>query len=460
MRMPYAKTRKNPALNKAYAYVVSPYFGEAAAAIVEKLKNKGFDDSEALASIQQEPPKTPDINKNWNTPYNQYTLSGKLKPADIPSTIQFTNGDTLFFTPETTDEDIKKLCKKLPLKEVADVIWKFENYKKTDHEPSPASQGIVFTVPRLMFKVQKELLFAEPDTIFAVFDWNIADYAEPRLLEHEFNIGETGKGFVLDIDGNRLKYSAAERENFLPNLVDTDIWNPANLCCWLDRKLKQEDIPQTHMLEWLRCSIEYLMDTRKIPLSSLIIAKYALMNKLLSKIYTARQKAKNTSFALFLREGRKTLDYKNPFPFTLGMYEGLPVHEGSYKFTKHFLGNNKIPAMDDHEEIECAKAIDQEPQVRFWLRNVARHNASFKLPTATDFFYPDFIARLVDDRILVVEYKGAHLAETPDTKEKVNIGEIWAKVSKNKALFLLATIKKGGKRLEDQIREKIGKQPA
>jgi hypothetical protein len=39
--------------------------------------------------------------------------------------------------------------------------------------------------------------------------------------------------------------------------------------------------------------------------------------------------------------------------------------------------------------------------------------------------------------------------------EKANIGEIWAKLAKSKALFMLATIRKGGKSLAEQIREKI-----
>ncbi|MDR2392613.1 MAG: hypothetical protein LBD93_00405 [Treponema sp.] len=104
------------------------------------------------------------------------------------------------------------------------------------------------------------------------------------------------------------------------------------------------------------------------------------------------------------------------------------------------------------EEFHCAKAIDAEPAVRFWLRNVSRHPKSFKLPTSTDFFYPDFIAQLADGRILVVEYKGGDRATNDDSKEKAAIGEIWARLSKGKALFLLATIKKGGKSVEEQIR--------
>jgi type III restriction enzyme len=459
MRMPYAKTRKSPLLNKAYAYVVSPHFGEAAAALTEKLINKGFDNGEAQATIQQEPPKVPDLNPNWNTPYNQFQVNEKIKAVDIPPSIEFDNKDTLFFTPETTEEDIKKVCAKISLSEAADLIWKFTAYKKTDKEPPPASLGIKFTVPRLMFEFQRELLFATPEIIYESFDWNIIDHAAPRLDKTEFSIEETGKGFFIDIDGNRLKYSYAGNEPFLPHLADTDIWTPSNLVYWLDRRLQQPDIAQSQMLEWLRRNVEYLTEMRKITLANLIIAKYALMNKLMEKIITARQNVKHKAFELFQNETHKTLDFKTPFTFSENMYEGQLYYQGNYQFTKHYLGNNKIPLIDggeDGEEFQCAKAIDAESAVRFWLRNVSRYSASFRLPTSTDFFYPDFIAMLNDGRLLVVEYKGVHLSETPDTKEKVNIGEIWAKLSKGKALFLLATIKKGGKSLDEQIKAKIG----
>jgi type III restriction enzyme len=190
-----------------------------------------------------------------------------------------------------------------------------------------------------------------------------------------------------------------------------------------------------------------------------MIAKYALMNKLLAKITAARQNVKTEAFEFFKNETHKTLDFKTPFTFPENMYDGELYYQGNYQFTKHYLGNNKIPLIDGGEageEFQCAKAIDSELAVRFWLRNVSKHRNSFRLPTSTDFFYPDFIAMLNDGRILVVEYKGAHLAETPDTKEKTNIGEIWAKLSKDKTLFLLATIKKGGKSLAEQIKSKIG----
>jgi type III restriction enzyme len=189
-----------------------------------------------------------------------------------------------------------------------------------------------------------------------------------------------------------------------------------------------------------------------------MIAKYALLNKLHTKIIEARFKAKAESFMLFQREYRKTLDFENGFEFKAGMYDNELYYQGKFAFKKHFLGNNKIPLIDGGEggeEFKCAQDIDAESDVKFWLRNVARHHASFRLPTSTDNFYPDFIAQLNDGRILVVEYKGAHLADTQDTKEKALIGAIWEKVSNGKGLFMVAVKSKDGSSVAEQIKAKI-----
>ncbi|MDR0557838.1 MAG: hypothetical protein LBG43_08265 [Treponema sp.] len=99
-----------------------------------------------------------------------------------------------------------------------------------------------------------------------------------------------------------------------------------------------------------------------------------------------------------------------------------------------------------------AKAIDEEPEITFRLRNVDRQPFLFKLPTSACWFYPDFLAQLCDSRILVVEYKGETLVSNDDAQERSNIGEIWAKLAKGKALFIplrfntrpLGAVKTGG----------------
>jgi type III restriction enzyme len=460
MRMPYAKERKEPSLNKAYAYVISTHFGEAANALTEKLVNKGFDDYEAQASIQQEPSATNNLNPNWDTPPNQFKLNETIDRNAVPPSIELDKNNTLFFTPETTEADIEKVCEKITTNEATDLIWKFRNYKFSNTEQSPASKGEQFTVPRLMFEVQGEFIFAEADTIFEQFDWNINDYAPCELSSVEFNIEETpGKGFFIDIDGNRLRYSEAGKDQLLPFMADVDVWTEANLIYWLDASLKQDDIPQSNMVFWLNKVIQYLTEKRNIPVSKLMIAKYALLNKLTSRIAEARKKARTASFELFEREGRKKIDFDYPFSFTVGMYDGKPLYQGRYKFKNHFLGNDRIPAFErdeDGEECECAKAIDSCSEIAYWLRNVSGHSASFHLPTSTFNFYPDFIAKLKDNRVLVIEYKGGHLASNEETKEKTLIGELWEKHTKGKGLFLLAVKNKDGKDVAEQIKEKIG----
>jgi hypothetical protein len=112
-------------------------------------------------------------------------------------------------------------------------------------------------------------------------------------------------------------------------------------------------------------------------------------------------------------------------------------YRGGFKFSKHFY--SLIDDLkSDGEEFDCAQALDRLEEVEFWVRNIPRSDFSFRLPTGTDFFYPDFVAKLKDGRILVVEYKGEHMLGSEDTKQKQLVGEIWARKSANTGIFLMA----------------------
>jgi len=130
------------------------------------------------------------------------------------------------------------------------------------------------------------------------------------------------------------------------------------------------------------------------------------------------------------------------FTFGRGLYPARPpYYAGRYRFAKHYYGvigdlKEPAPRQFDHE-YHCAVALDELPAVRHWVRNLARFpEFSFWLPTASDRFYPDFVAELHDGRLLVVEYKGEGYKSSDDTIEKRRVGELWAKLSGN--LFLLA----------------------
>lgn len=107
------------------------------------------------------------------------------------------------------------------------------------------------------------------------------------------------------------------------------------------------------------------------------------------------------------------------------------------------------------EEAECARAIDMLDEVEYWVRNIEKHQYSFCLPMANRRFYPDFVAKLKDGRILVVEYKGDHLATNEETKNKDLIGSLWEKSSNGKCLFLMGVKKNEIGTVAEQIKNKI-----
>ncbi|MDR0520623.1 MAG: DEAD/DEAH box helicase family protein, partial [Planctomycetaceae bacterium] len=108
MRMPYAAKRQQKELNKAYAYVVSKHFGEAAQTLVERLIEKGFEKTEAAAAVETVLPFSP----NGNLYENQVDLETALAKEIVPPSMMLSgDGRTITFTPETTDDDIAEVCR-------------------------------------------------------------------------------------------------------------------------------------------------------------------------------------------------------------------------------------------------------------------------------------------------------------------------------------------------------------
>ena len=77
------------------------------------------------------------------------------------------------------------------------------------------------------------------------------------------------------------------------------------------------------------------------------------------------------------------------------------------------------------------------------------------LPTATDYFYPDFVAELHDGRLLVVEYKGEAYATNDDSGEKRAIGQTWARASTGHGVFLMVEKSFKGMDVAAQLRQAV-----
>lgn len=130
--------------------------------------------------------------------------------------------------------------------------------------------------------------------------------------------------------------------------------------------------------------------------------------------------------------------------FVTMSYEPGWNYEGGFQFKKHYFGPKPGELKEKRadgkltEEFRCAQFLDGLAEVKFWVRNLSRRTTSFRLQTATDWFYPDFICLLHDGRVLAVEYKGSHLVGNDDSGEKRAVGEVWESRSNGKCLFIMS----------------------
>ena len=85
------------------------------------------------------------------------------------------------------------------------------------------------------------------------------------------------------------------------------------------------------------------------------------------------------------------------------------------------------------------------------MRNLDQPPFGYWLPTAKGKFFPDFIAELMDGRIAVIEYKGAHLRNDPYEIEKRKVGELWAAGSGGKCLFASVYLQDDGLNMPAQL---------
>ncbi|MBI3758773.1 MAG: DEAD/DEAH box helicase family protein, partial [Deltaproteobacteria bacterium] len=271
LRMPYAKRRALPELNKAYAHIAEPVFTEAAKALVDKLVDMGFDDSEARENIENP----------------QYELDGdglfapREKPAPVfrqtfdasPETVETLRkeaGDAVSVR-ATGDGQIEvavtgylapaveaAIAKVVPLQARGGFAEAARKYRAEVHPAlSPAERGETFVAPSLMAWVQGEFVFADTDTFMEEFEWSLLD-SPAVLTEGEFAIRDSAMEFEIDLDGKKLAYSFVNEQDRLALDTPVEGWDEINLSVWLDRQVRQIYVPPSELLRWLRDTITHL----------------------------------------------------------------------------------------------------------------------------------------------------------------------------------------------------------
>ncbi len=442
LRMPNARASAFDPLNRAYAHVTHGQFQSTAAKLKDALVTLGFDRAQAQEAIQT-PFDFGDTDDDLLAEQRgtRVTLPGPPLDLDglpgdalagISITAQNDTGTTLRIEPNATDEVVARLCERLPEHQREPVR---KAYREAQQQRCPAELGESLRVPLLAWR-QGDLILGEATTAelreharFSVRDCPPQDCA--------WTPANQATSSEIDADGTgRLRLGAdSVREITQASLsaqMDRD-W----LIYWLARECRRQDTTEADMIAFLSGWVGALEQRHGLP--ALMVHKFRLQARVDEFLgQCAAKTARRGLQGLFapdtaapsplavvpevFADFSASTDYRPPRPFR------------GRTFKKHLY---PLVGELNNDELTLAVVLDSLPEVAVWLRNMERHPRSFRLPYPSDtgdWFYPDFLARLTDARVAVIEYKGKHLE--PADAGKRQIGLAWERATQGKGRFL------------------------
>ncbi|HLU06940.1 MAG TPA: DEAD/DEAH box helicase family protein [Woeseiaceae bacterium] len=462
LRQPDAKARDATALNQSYAYVMSTDFTATASALRDRLvAGAGFERKEVQEFVR--------AGKQEQARFDLSTRPGRIvvRPVVVPlrSAPKVRELPKLLRDKIEWDKGAKELTIRQPLtaaeaeqlaaltasdEEREAVVRACEISRTTAVEErlSPAEKGELLSIPAMGVLVQGELqLFDDPEVLDYPFDLSTYN-ASPTLDDlRELELADRiASGGQIDVtDKGRLKVGfIADLQRDLGFAYAPEQWDAVKLAAWLCRNLPDASI--THASKWafVQKWLQSLLEQPGCDLSRANRQKFLLRGLLEARIRELRKSAVGDAFqeALFgdARDQRVTVGGEFNVSFDPQGYAPNADYDdryGVYDFRHHYYG--RIGDFDSKEEFECACKLDQLAEagrVRFWVRNlVNKPGSSFFLQKADGRFYPDFVCALPDDRILVVEYKGAR--DWANAQDDRDIGDLWAELSNGKCRFVM-----------------------
>lgn len=467
LRMPYATRRVQEELNRAYAHVSEDSWKNAVPELQDRMISMGFEAQEANQAILPQPRLLPDEATGQLPLLQQLKVILSAQP-DLShfsaeelkqvSTRQTDENEVEYrISGEITPELAEKIIQAAP-KQDRKTVESTIAVQQAQQPRTPAQRGEKIKVPRLCLWVDGQWEVAAKEWFLDPRDWDLMKYPA-ELSEAEFSIKEEANQWLIDVQGKRLTTRFLGSDSLFDLSDAPTQWTLNQLSRELERKIRPPYVRQEVLLEFLRKTLEFLTEKRKIPLSDLVRARFILEKQLRDRIkaYYDDAMANGYQTRLFGAEAAVETNFEIEFSYPTDPFS-YPAHwyyTGRHQFNKKYyplIGELEA----EGEEFECAQAIDRNMAVRCWVRNLSKREQSFKLPTSSDYFYPDFVVLLNDGRTLVVEYKGKPYETNDDSKEKINIGELWESKSQGKGLFLFAVKRDAqGRDVYKQIEDKI-----
>jgi len=474
LRQPYATPLDSLHLNRAYAHVAAPATVDVANRLTDRLIAMGFEEYEAAVAIEPEGPDLfgdvpAETSGHRPAPAVETTLMMTVDAANALATAAAPGAVTIRREAETcivkvtgvpSADSIAAAVAAVPAADRAIVERDLKHHQARALEAaSPKERGAKLPpVPQLAIPVQGELVLFEPSVVAEIADFSLA--GQPADLPG-FTPRPDAPGYLIDVEHRRLRIAAEYPSEQIDLNFGQEGIRREDVIRALDRKLQRADVLQADMIAWIGRALDAL-DARSIPLTYVARHLNEVADAMTARINALAIEARKRTFQQTLfsgKEARPRIAAGFDFEFPADNYPARFHYAGRYVFQKHFYGPpGELDSDITQEETACAIAIDQMEEVEYWVRNLERRGAaSFSLPTSTDAFYPDFVAFLKDGRVLVVEYKGAVYFTNEDSREKRDIGRVWAAASEGRGRFVMVTAPSAAdnRTVEQQLRDAI-----
>lgn len=476
LRLPNARPKQHPDLNCAYALSVSDSLPEVLNELRSALESNGFTKTEADRIILPMPQGSLLLGAQPQTVY--------LRPDEIDASvahaqmlalggkvdIQLETGAVTIFVPLDKEESerVERVAKTLDGR--ASIVGLVKQVREMDEalggdgKPRPLSpyqMQLDFRVPLLCLSedgvlreferthlIERRWRLGQKDaTLSPAYNPLIRPQSESGTLDVGIK-GEVTTGVAREGSESRDFITRLHQQTLALDVVDHTDWKVEDLIKWLDGKIDHIDIPYAESAVFLSKVINGLMAQYGLAnVDPLVSDRFRLRDYIEHRIDEHRRTERNSTYQSYfsLDSGLMVCD-----DYAINLKDVLYApnwnYDGGFEFRKHYFGprpgdlkerteNGKLT-----EEFQCAQFLDSKVEgLAFWVRNIPKRKNSFRLPTSTDLFFPDFVCQLEDGRILVVEYKGQHLMA--DAAEKRAIGTLWASRSRGRCLFVMPTDK-------------------
>lgn len=451
LRMPYARRRTSEKLNRAYAHVCGAGTAQVANELADRLVTMGFEEMEVAQFVQpsldadlfaERPVTSAPVESVFDMPLTVAravvaALPTQVKVAEIDGAGQLTVSGLI------DTEAMAQMVATAPKREREHLARELERHQTRALMAAPASErGEVFApLPQLAVPLQARLTLYEPELLAEFADFSLVGLSAGLP---DFQRQETIRPYLIDVERGHMQVREDEAQYDLGLDSGTEGVRREDVLRVLDRRLRRDAILQPDMIAWLGRMLDGLA-TRGFELTYLARHLNDLADAAAAQLTKLLKGEKRVAFQRSLLAGSQQvrIDQHFQFHFDPQVYPARWLYPATarYRFRKHYyplLGELKEDI--DAEETACAIELDRLDAVKCWVRNLERRpDASFWLPTSTDRFYPDFVAELTDGRLLALEYKGGDRYSNDDSKEKRDIGTVWAAASDGRCVFVMVT---------------------